>query len=158
MGILEGKGYMKGVSEYDETRFMAAMNYTYAIISEAFTPPSKILDRVERFEGAVFWSEQDMKITIENYRNAIAARAFSEKENLLADSNNGYDMGTKTACAKIIRLRKEYVIDERSIREMGNLNQTMDLLKMIKWADKLSRKTARKALHVNVSKTLGPER
>lgn len=33
MGILEGKGYMKGVSEYDQTRFMAAMNYTYAIIS-----------------------------------------------------------------------------------------------------------------------------
>lgn len=26
MGILEGKGYMKGISEYDESRFMNIVN------------------------------------------------------------------------------------------------------------------------------------
>lgn len=137
------------------------MNYFYAIVSEALLSPAKILDCVEKNEGAVFWSEEDRKTTIENYRDTIAGMAFLEKDSLkelMTGENRSYDMGRKTAYSRIMCLRNEYEMDEQSIQEIDKSNPTMDLLKLTKWADKSSRKTAKRVLSANMSKDLDPER
>ncbi len=119
MGVLEGKGYTKGVPEFEQDRFMKTMDYFYSIMSEVFMPPSKILVKVENTEGAVFWSEEDRKTTIENYRNTIIERAFVEKEEVLSLSKRTHSMGVRTASLAIMDSRGRYGIDDQTIFKIG---------------------------------------
>lgn len=162
MGVLEGKGYTKGIQKFDQNQFMRNMDYFYSIMSKVFMPPSNILVEVQNTEGAVFWSEEDRKTTIENYRNTIIERAFIEKEEVLSISNRTHSMGVRTEALAIMDSRGRYGIDDQTISKIGEgFIEKLKLSEFTRASERIALKIAKASVSKeskDISKNLEYER